>query len=277
MFPELLFYFILSLLILNINVNAIGENPWDIQNFAEIISGIGQMIQNPAETVDVPSALIMGKWFQVYKASVSFDINRPQMYCAVSYFKPNSVMGEDGFSIEEAYRAVSKNGPIETFKRDLNKVGTGKYWMYTEEYFYPRQFYIIKIGPKFGNDTKVDEIDIQYIVVTDASKLSLTVYAREAMIFFKRYNKEVMEFLKEKGFGGKLFWNSPKLIYQGNDCDWPSEREVFARRVLKNYEHNKKEDARATTNITQTPSEAFAEIMKNPQQAIQQLMQQNFN
>ncbi|CAK5080061.1 unnamed protein product [Meloidogyne enterolobii] len=88
------------------------------------------------------------------------------MYCAVSYFKPNSVMGEDGFSIEEAYRAVSKNGPIETFKRDLNKVGTGKYWMYTEEYFYPRQFYIIKIGPKFGNDTQVDEIDIQYIIVT---------------------------------------------------------------------------------------------------------------
>nr|CAD2132261.1 unnamed protein product [Meloidogyne enterolobii] len=197
------------------------------------------------------------------------------MYCAVSYFKPNSVMGEDGFSIEEAYRAVSKNGPIETFKRDLNKVGTGKYWMYTEEYFYPRQFYIIKIGPKFGNDTQVDEIDIQYIVVTDASKLSLTVYAREAMLFFKKYNKEVMDFLR--GFGGKLFWNSPKPIYQGNDCDWPSEREVFARRVLKNYEHNKKEAARATTNITQTPSEAFAEIMKNPQQAIQQLMQQNFN
>ncbi|CAK5076093.1 unnamed protein product [Meloidogyne enterolobii] len=62
MFQEFLFYFILSLLIVNINVNAIGENPWDIQNFAEIISGIGQMIQNPAETVDVPSALIMGKW-----------------------------------------------------------------------------------------------------------------------------------------------------------------------------------------------------------------------
>lgn len=44
-------------------------------------------------------------------------------------------MGEDGFSIEEAYRTVSKNGPIETYKRDLNKVGTGKYWMYTEVSF----------------------------------------------------------------------------------------------------------------------------------------------
>lgn len=48
-------------------------------------------------------------------------------------------MGEDGFSMEEAYRINSKHGPFETFKRDLNKVGTGKYWMYTEEYFYPRQ------------------------------------------------------------------------------------------------------------------------------------------
>lgn len=53
--------------------------------------------------------------------------------------KQNRIMGEDGFSIEEAYRVQSKHGPLETFKRDLNKVGTGKYWMYTEEYFYPKQ------------------------------------------------------------------------------------------------------------------------------------------
>ena len=48
-------------------------------------------------------------------------------------------MGDDGFSMEEAYRVVSKTGPIETYKRDLSKVGPGQYWMYTEEYFYPRQ------------------------------------------------------------------------------------------------------------------------------------------
>jgi hypothetical protein len=33
-------------------------------------------------------------------------------------------MGEDGFSIEEAYRVVSKGGPIETYKRDVNKVSS---------------------------------------------------------------------------------------------------------------------------------------------------------
>jgi hypothetical protein len=54
-------------------------------------------------------------------------------------------MGEDGFSLEEAYRVTSKNGPIDTFKRDLNKVGPGKYWMYTEEYFYPKQCKFIKL------------------------------------------------------------------------------------------------------------------------------------
>ena len=53
--------------------------------------------------------------------------------------KPNSVMGKDGFSMEEAYRVISKGGPIETYKRDVQKVGAGQFWMYTEEYFYPRQ------------------------------------------------------------------------------------------------------------------------------------------
>jgi hypothetical protein len=108
-------------------------------------------------------------------------------------------MGEDGFSIEEAYRVVSKNGPIETYKRDLNKVGTGKFWMYTEEYFYPRQckltpylilslmthilVYIVKAN--YDNETKPSEANIQYLVVTDASRMGLMVYARDPMTFYQ--------------------------------------------------------------------------------------------
>uniref|UniRef100_A0A914S2R9 Uncharacterized protein n=1 Tax=Parascaris equorum TaxID=6256 RepID=A0A914S2R9_PAREQ len=34
------------------------------------------------------------------------------------------------------------------------------------------------------------------------------------------------------GFGGRVFWNSPRPIYQGPDCEWPSEKEVFARRYV---------------------------------------------
>jgi len=51
----------------------------------------------------------------------------------------NKVMGRDGFSMEEAFHVVAKNGPIEVYKRDITKTGTGEFWMYTEEYFYPRQ------------------------------------------------------------------------------------------------------------------------------------------
>lgn len=48
-------------------------------------------------------------------------------------------MGPQGFTIEESFHVGNKFGPIEAFKRDLEKVGPGEYWMFTEEYFYPRQ------------------------------------------------------------------------------------------------------------------------------------------
>uniref|UniRef100_A0A0N5ARL0 Lipocln_cytosolic_FA-bd_dom domain-containing protein n=1 Tax=Syphacia muris TaxID=451379 RepID=A0A0N5ARL0_9BILA len=205
----------------------------DINTIAGIIGGIGNMLQNTVETVNIPSNQIMGRWFQMYKAAVNFDVYRTEMFCPVAYFKPNAVMGEDGFSMEEAYKVVSKNGPIETYKRDLNKVGPGQYWMYTEEYFYPRQFYIVKVGPNYITNTSDQDIQdnlYDYMVVTDANRLSLMVFARDPATFYQKYNKEVTAFLEKSGFGGRVFWNSPRPIYQGPDCNWPSEKEVFARR-----------------------------------------------
>ncbi|MCP9265883.1 Condensin complex subunit 3 [Dirofilaria immitis] len=175
-------------------VETIGENPMDINALAGIIGGISNMMQNNVETIDVPSSQIMGQWYQVYKAAISFDAYKTDMFCPVAYFKPNSVMGEDGFSIEEAYRVITKNGPVETFKRDLNKVGTGQYWMYTEEYFYPRQC-----------EWKEKENLYEYMIVTDANRLSLSVYARHPMIFYQKYNEEVVKFLEHAGFGGRVF------------------------------------------------------------------------
>ncbi|KAH7705996.1 Protein LPR-6 b [Aphelenchoides avenae] len=232
-----------------------------------MITGLGHMIQNPIDTIDIPSKLIMGRWFQVYKAAVNFDVYRTQIYCPVAYYTPNRVMGEDGFSMEEAYRVVSKHGPIETYKRDVNKVGPGKYWMYTEEYFYPRQFYIIKAGPSYDNET-AENSDIQYFISTDASRLALMVFCRDPMTFYQKYNKDVTDFLEQGGFGGKVFWNSPRPIYQGPDCEWPSEKEVFARRVLKNYEASQR-----AANSTEGPETSIADMLKNPQLALQRLTQ----
>ncbi|VDN17419.1 unnamed protein product [Gongylonema pulchrum] len=261
----------------------------DINALAGIIGGISNMIQNNVETINVPSSQIMGRWFQMYKAAINFDVYRTEMFCPVAYFKPNSVMGEDGFSIEEAYRVVSKNGPIETYKRDLNKVGAGQFWMYTEEYFYPRQFYIIKVGPNYTNTTnEITEKDksYEYMVVTDANRLSLSVYARDPMIFYQKYNKETVEFLEHAGFGGKVFWNSPRPIYQGADCEWPSEKEVFARRVLKNQElaerarleaaagsGSEKPALTGSSSSTTDTRSAIAEMLQNPQLALQKLVQ----
>ncbi|CAG9539681.1 unnamed protein product [Cercopithifilaria johnstoni] len=254
----------------------------DINALAGIIGGISNMMQNNVETIDVPSSQIMGRWYQVYKAAISFDVHKADMFCPIAYFKPNSVMGEDGFSIEEAYRVITKNGPIETYKRDLNKVGTGQYWMYTEEYFYPRQFNIISVGPNYTNATDGTEKEkqYQYMVVTDANRLSLSVYARHPMIFYQKYNEKVVKFLEHAGFGGKVFWNSPRPIYQGADCEWPSEKEVFARRVLKNQEVAKNvglETANKSglfrSSLGTDDHSPIREMLQNPKLALQKLVQ----
>lgn len=43
----------------------------------------------------------------------------------------------------------------------------------------------MKAGPKFDNETKPSEADIQYMVVTDASRMGLMVYARDPMTFYQ--------------------------------------------------------------------------------------------
>ncbi|VDK42336.1 unnamed protein product [Anisakis simplex] len=245
----------------------------DINTLTGIIGGLGNMIQNNVQTIKVPSKFIMGRWFQMYKAAVNFDVFRAEMFCPVAYFRPNAVMGEDGFSIEEAYRVVSKNGPIETYKRDLNKVGPGQYWMYTEEYFYPRQFYIVKVGPNYDNGTDEEpEKPYEYMIVTDATRLALMVYARDPLTFFQNYNKEVVDFLEKAGFGGRIFWNSPRPIYQGPDCEWPSEKEVFARRVLKNHEEAQRSKNEGNTTTTTNVGGEIAQMLQNPHLALQKLL-----
>ncbi|PIO76389.1 hypothetical protein TELCIR_01539 [Teladorsagia circumcincta] len=237
------------------SVLAIGENTMDINTITGIIGGLGRMLETNVDTINVPSELIMGRWFQMYKAAINFDVFRTQMFCPVAYFSPNPIMGEDGFSMEEAYRTVSKTGPIETYKRDMNKVGP---------------VYIIAAGPSFHNETGKADEPIQYIAVTDANRLSLAVYARDPHTFFQKYNKDILEFMEKKGFGGRVFWNSPRPIYQGPDCEWPSEKEVFARRVLKNQEL-----AERSRNGTAEPAMSgmpLADILRDPKKTLERLV-----
>jgi len=281
---------LLLILISAQSVMAIGENPMDINAIAGIIGGIGNMIQNKVETVDVSRDQIMGRWYQMYKAAINFDVFRTQMFCPVAYFRPNSVMGQEGFSMEESYRVVSKNGAMETYKRDLNKVGPGQYWMYTEEYFYPRQFYVIKTGPgNFTADNTTNSTTnsttkstssnktIEYMIVTDGSRLALMFFAREPLTFFQRHNEEVSAFLERSGFGGNVFWNSPRPIYQGADCEWPSEREVFARRVLKNQQRAKAAASSSSSSSSAADSGIsggdMISMVANPRAALAKLVQ----
>jgi len=231
-------YLIVASASLIVPSEALGEG-LDVNALTKIFLGVGSMFGNTVKTVNVTSSSMMGKWHQIYKAAINFDVFRTNIFCPVAYFAPNPVMGADGFSIQEAYHVLGKNGPIETYKRDVTKQGPGQFWMYTEEYFYPSQFYVIKVGPAGSNGTEADfneSLPYDYMVVTDSNRLALMVFARNPSNFYEKYNDEVLEFLKKEQFGGGVFWNEPQAIYQGPDCSWPSEAEVFARRVIKNQQ-----------------------------------------
>lgn len=45
--------------------------------------------------------------------------------------------------------------------------------------------YIVHAGPSFDNATQKAAEPVQYIIVTDANRMSLMVYARDPVVFFQ--------------------------------------------------------------------------------------------
>ncbi|XP_003377809.1 conserved hypothetical protein [Trichinella spiralis] len=214
---------------------------------------------------------VLGKWFQstmkhqtcyaLVKKSTS-EINSDVLLSDVqSSVRENKVMGKDGFSIIEAFRTASKDGPVHTYKRDLSKSNTGEYWMFTEDYFYPRQcnyfylflhvkltLFVFDVGPIVNNS-------YEYIIITDANRISLSVYARDPAMFHKMYDAQVTDVLNKGGFGGYAFWNRPVAIYQGLDCVYTEEKEIFIRRSLKQAIQDKSTE---TSQILNSARQLFA-------------------
>ncbi|VDP16854.1 unnamed protein product [Soboliphyme baturini] len=213
-----------------------------------IISGLANMFKGfPKEELEMDKAL--GRWHQMYKSSINLDGSQESVYCEVAYFDKNRVMGEGGMSMLEAYRTSSKDGELHTFKRDLSKSGPGEYWMFTEDYFYPKQFFIYKLGP-------VKNGLYEYFIATDSNRLSLMVFARDPLIFQQQYDSQVQEQLSKGGFGGFSFWNRPSLIYQNIDCTYPTQNEIKIRRTMSKVNEPKSSHAPATPPLDSTLKKA---------------------
>lgn len=240
-----------STLFLIPSTHGIGEGIMDLDNLAGIFTGLGELFET-VNTTEVDIRYMMGKWHQMYKAAINFDVFRTQMYCPVSYFKQNFVMGPEGFSIDEAYHVISKAGPIETYLKDVSKTGSGQFWVYPHQYFYPHQFYIIHTGPIVNGS-------YQYMIATDSNKLALTVLARDPQDFYQKYDKEVLELLSSEKFGQPVFWNQPVAIYHGPDCYYPTQQEVFARRVLQDMVRQKQPQQQ--TNPIANPLQAIQSVV----------------
>jgi len=71
------------------------------------------------------------------------------------------------------------------------------------------------LGPESG-----EKGQYEYSVISTPSKSLMWVLARDPKTFKEKYDKEVLDFLKDNGFD--WFWNKPRETYQGEDCFYPS-------------------------------------------------------
>ncbi|XP_003377765.1 conserved hypothetical protein [Trichinella spiralis] len=115
-------------------------------------------------------------------------------------------------------------------------------------YCHVAYFFVFDVGPIVNNS-------YEYIIITDANRISLSVYARDPAMFHKMYDAQVTDVLNKGGFGGYAFWNRPVAIYQGLDCVYTEEKEIFIRRSLKQAIQDKSTE---TSQILNSARQLFA-------------------
>lgn len=80
---------------------------------------------------------------------------------------------------------------------------------------FPGNYWIIKLGPKaYGSKELYD-----YSIVSEPTKRSLFVLARDMKRFAEKYAKEVWNFLVSQGFN--TIENPIVKSYEGSDCIYP--------------------------------------------------------
>ena len=158
-------------------------------------------IYQPVEKLNIDQYL--GRWYQVYQdlPDSAFEGNSTCITADYGLKNENtiSVLNSEINSKGEiqqingiAYYQDDNTGGELTVK--LNNLPPAPYW-------------VVELGP-------IENDQYQYSIVSDDKKLSLFVLARDVDVFFKRYNKEVLEKLNEFGFD--KFYNKPIKTNQEN-------------------------------------------------------------
>jgi len=145
----------------------------------------------------------MGEWHQVY--GDNFDkVFQGDGRCSIADY---SILSSNNVSVHN--EQINSKDQLETIDGYAYYKGnnTGGYLTVLLDGQMEAPYWVIELGPKVNNL-------YDYSIVSDNIKLSLFVLARDVDIFFKNYNSQVLDSLKEFGFTNKL--NKPIKMNQSN-------------------------------------------------------------
>ncbi|KRX27602.1 Condensin complex subunit 3 [Trichinella nelsoni] len=206
-------------------VFSIGEDLLNSKTLLGLAGGFTSMFKKfPRREIEVEK--VLGKWFQMYRAAVNLDQFQSTMYC---HSEKTKLWGKMAF---RSLKHFERHPKMDQFT-----------------------LFVFDVGPIVNNS-------YEYIIITDANRISLSVYARDPAMFHKMYDAQVTDVLNKGGFGGYAFWNRPVAIYQGLDCVYTEEKEIFIRRSLKQAIQDKSTEA---SQILNNARQLFAPTMVRKQ------------
>ncbi|KRZ69074.1 Condensin complex subunit 3 [Trichinella papuae] len=211
-------------------VFSIGEDLLNSKTLLGLAGGFTSMFKKfPRQEIEVDK--VLGKWFQMYRAAVNLDQFQSTMYC---HSEKTKLWGKMAFRSLKHFERHPKMDQF-TPSRIRANIGCLQKIISTQDIF------VFDVGPIVNNS-------YEYIIITDANRISLSVYARDPAMFHKMYDAQVTDVLNKGGFGGYSFWNRPVAIYQGLDCVYTEEKEIFIRRSLKQAIQDKSTEASPILN-----------------------------
>ncbi len=165
----------------------------------------------PVDNVDL--SMYSGRWYQVYKDY--FDMTfQGQGTCAVADY----TIVEN--KVQVVNSQINKNGDvgqINGYAFYENNNSGGKLSVMLDGVPKTMPYWIIELGPIVNNK-------YEYSIVSDDKQISLFVLTRNVEDFYKKYDKDVKERLKELGFNKKI--NEPIEMEQ-KKCDYSLYNQII--------------------------------------------------
>eukprot|EP00045_Choanoeca_perplexa_P001247 m.18549 g.18549 ORF g.18549 m.18549 type:complete len:191 (+) comp10827_c0_seq1:143-715(+) len=184
------------------------------------VFAITLLVASASAIVVVPNLNLtayLGRWYQMAIAPTALVFEHDP-YCAVANY---SLRSDGKVKVANSQRDKSPTGPADDilgYAYAPDATVPAKLKVHFDVAPVDADYWVVAVGPR-TTSSAVCEPCYDWAVVSDPTKLSLFVLARDYNQFYRTYNSTVYSFLDANGFNNIL--NHPLPTPQGSNCIYP--------------------------------------------------------